>query len=96
MDLVERFRPEAILSDIEMPVHDGYSLIPRLRAARVDPPIVIALTAHARSEDRHRALREGFAAHIAKPVDPRQLVLAVAALFKSKAAASHEARRTSE
>jgi signal transduction histidine kinase/ActR/RegA family two-component response regulator len=97
MEVVERFRPEAILSDIEMPVHDGYSLIPRLRAAGVDPPIVVALTAHARSEDRHRALREGFAAHIAKPVDPRQLVLAVAALFRSKAAAaSDEARRTSE
>ena len=64
---------------------DGYSLIRRVRelndpVARRTP--AIALTAYARSEDRRRSLAEGFQMHPAKPVDPGELVMAVASLAK--------------
>jgi PAS domain S-box-containing protein len=73
-----RCRPHVILSDIGMPVHDGYELITRLRTlpdARNIP--AVALTALARVEDRTRALHAGFQMHLAKPVDAEELVAVV-------------------
>ena len=43
-----------------------------------------ALTAYARSEDRAKALRAGFGMHLAKPVDPGELVAAVAAMTRPR------------
>jgi PAS domain S-box-containing protein len=71
-------RPDVILTDIGMPVHDGYELISRLRAlpgGRTVP--AVALTALARSEDRTRALRNGFQMHVAKPVEATELIAVV-------------------
>lgn len=75
--------PHVLLSDIAMPDEDGYSLIREVRAmdtARTpdqrklsDVPAV-ALTAHARGEDRHKALEAGFQAHLTKPVEAGELV----------------------
>jgi CheY-like chemotaxis protein len=63
-----------------MPAEDGYALIRGIRmlpdAAKRDLP-AIALTAFARSEDRTRALVEGFNLHMSKPVEPAALVNAV-------------------
>jgi CheY-like chemotaxis protein len=73
-----QFSPHVILSDIGMPVHDGFELISRLRAlpgARHIP--AVALTALARSEDRTRVLRAGFQMHLAKPVESHELVAVV-------------------
>ena len=72
----------ALLSDIGLPGEDGYSFIRKVRrlgtpSARVT---AIALTALARSEDRRRALMAGFQTHVAKPVDPAELVAVVATL----------------
>ncbi len=72
--------PDVIISDIAMPKEDGYSLIRKLRArtgesGRTLP--VIALTAHARPEDREATLAAGFSAHLAKPVDPLVLIQCV-------------------
>jgi signal transduction histidine kinase/ActR/RegA family two-component response regulator len=72
--------PDVIVSDISMPQEDGYSLIRRLRAhagalGRNLP--VIALTAHARPEDRKATFEAGFNAHLAKPVDPMALIQCV-------------------
>ena len=78
---VESFRPEVIVSDIGMPGRDGYDFIRRVRAktgARDMP--AAALTAFARAEDRKRALLAGFQTHLAKPVDPSELVAVVASL----------------
>jgi PAS domain S-box-containing protein len=75
---VQAATPDAVVSDIGMPGHDGYELITRLRAmpgGRAIP--AVALTALARSEDRTRSLRAGFQMHVAKPVDARELVAAV-------------------
>ena len=77
-------QPDLLLSDIEMADEDGYSLIRRVRALEEKnrgPRIpAIALTAHARSSDRLRALSEGFQMHMPKPVEPAELVLAIANL----------------
>jgi PAS domain S-box-containing protein len=74
---------DLLVSDIEMANEDGYSLIRKVRAfedERVRRLPAIALTAHARASDRLRALSEGYQMHIPKPVEPAELVLAIANL----------------
>ena len=77
--------PHALVIDLGMPEMDGFELIARVRAS-TDPQIrdvpAAALTAFARSEDRTRALRSGFEMHLAKPVDPGELVASVATLVR--------------
>jgi len=73
--------PQILISDIGLPEQDGYTLMERVRRseqADVRALPGIALTAFARAEDRARALRAGFQAHIAKPVDPSDLIATVA------------------
>ena len=80
---VERFQAsqadhyDAILMDIRMPVMDGYQAARAIRAmdrpdAREIP--IIAMTADAFSEDIRRAMDSGMSAHIAKPIDIRELL----------------------
>ena len=79
----EEARPDLVVSDIGMPDVDGYDLIRAVRVLgtrRGGRVPAVALTAFARSEDRARALRAGYQAHVAKPVDPDELVATVAAL----------------
>jgi CheY-like chemotaxis protein/two-component sensor histidine kinase len=82
-------RPQLMISDIGMPDIDGFELLALVRALGAgkggDLP-AIALTAFARSEDRTRALREGFAAHVAKPVEPAQLIATVSAITARRSA----------
>lgn len=77
--VIDDFVPDILISDISMPDVDGYSLIHQLRQTKHNLP-AIALTAFARTEDRTRSLRAGFAAHISKPVEPAELVATVAAV----------------
>jgi signal transduction histidine kinase/ActR/RegA family two-component response regulator len=74
--------PDIVISDIEMPGEDGYSLIRKIRLQ--EPPSrrvpAIALTAYTRSADRVRALAAGFQTHMSKPVEPAELVAAVRSL----------------
>ena len=92
LDVVQKSRPDVLLSDIAMPGEDGYELIRKIR--QLDPPDrplpAAALTAFARSEDRRRALNAGFQMHLAKPVEPGELTAAVADL------ASHRHRPLAE
>jgi len=81
--LVDSDRPDVLVSDIGMPDVDGYELMRRLRALHGGAGIrlpAIALTAFARSEDRTRALRAGFLVHVAKPVEPSELIATVASV----------------
>ena len=74
---------DVLVSDIGMPDVDGYELLRRIRAlgsAAGGHLPAIALTAFARSEDRTRALRAGFLAHVAKPVEPSELLATVASV----------------
>ena len=80
---IETTRPHVLLADIGMPRTDGYELIRQVRALRADQGGAVpaaALTAFARSEDRTRALLAGYQTHLAKPVQPVELVAAVASL----------------
>jgi CheY-like chemotaxis protein len=76
-----------LISDIGMPDFDGYQLIRKVRSmesAKRNLP-AIALTAYARQDDRQRALLAGFQMHIAKPVEPRELVAGIASLLNLRA-----------
>ena len=77
------WRPDVLLTDIGMPHEDGYSLIQRVRSLTAEHGGNVpaaALTAFARPEDRKRALRAGFQIHLAKPIDPTELVTVAASL----------------
>ena len=80
--LFEAEPAELLLSDLGMPDEDGYSLIAKLRALAGPGKTVpaIAVTAYARSEDRKRALDSGFHAHVAKPVEPVELLTLITTL----------------
>ncbi len=77
--------PDILLSDLGMPVVDGYSLISQIRTM---PPEqggqipAIALTAYAGESDRDRAFAAGFQKHLAKPVEPTVLLALIADLLK--------------
>lgn len=77
LDLVERLRPDVLLSDLEMPGNDGYWLIGRVRALSPDrggQTPAACLTARTDLEDRARILGAGFQYHIAKPVEMSRLL----------------------
>jgi PAS domain S-box-containing protein len=81
---VDRMRPDVIVSDIAMPDEDGYILIRKLRAhgdPRIAATPAVAVTAHARTEDRQNAIAAGFQRYVSKPVQPKHLVRAVGALL---------------
>jgi len=78
-----QWRPDVIVSDIEMPFEDGYSLMRRVREWERERGAnipAVALTAYGRGEDRARALRAGFQTHVAKPVDPDELTTVIMSL----------------
>jgi PAS domain S-box-containing protein len=81
LQLMPAVLPELIVSDIGMPEMDGFELLARIRALPAHlggHAPAIALTAFARAEDRERALQAGFVRHIAKPVEPAELITSVA------------------
>jgi signal transduction histidine kinase/ActR/RegA family two-component response regulator len=85
LDALERMRPDVMIADIGMPNTDGFELITLVRQSPRDAVRDIpaaALTAYARAEDRMKTLQSGFQMHLAKPVDPAELIVAVAALAK--------------
>ena len=82
--VLESFEADVLISDIRMPDKDGYALIDAVRR-REDGHgsrlAAVALTADAGLENRERARRAGFDMHIAKPVDPHELVSALVSLL---------------
>ena len=73
------FRPDVLISDIAMPIEDGYQLIQKVLALNVVPRIpAIAITAYAKQEDKERALAAGFQRYLAKPVELGEFITAVA------------------
>lgn len=85
IELAASAQPDVILADIGMPEMDGYELIKQVRAS-ADPRVshipAAALTAFARSEDRTKVMQSGFEMHLAKPVDPGELVASVSTLVR--------------
>ena len=89
LEALAKEKLDVLLSDIAMPGEDGYALIAKVRslpAAKGGHIAAAALTAYATAEDRARVLRAGYQGHFAKPVEPGDLVSAVAALAERAAA----------
>jgi PAS domain S-box-containing protein len=85
--IIERSAPTVLVTDIAMPEQDGYALLRRVRALP-DPHRglpAIAVTAHARGEDRSRALSAGFQVYLSKPIEHARLVRAVSDLGRRAA-----------
>jgi CheY-like chemotaxis protein len=83
--LFHEHRPGVILSDIGMPVQDGYDFMKTIRLLGPEQggrTPAAALTALARSEDRTKALMAGFQLHVSKPIEPSELVAVVVSLAK--------------
>jgi CheY-like chemotaxis protein len=83
IEALEQFQPDVLVSDIGMPLEDGYSLIAKVRnhsTERVRRLPALALTAYASQADTQRAIDAGFDGHIAKPVEPTLLAEAIAKL----------------
>jgi CheY-like chemotaxis protein len=84
---VDRAVPDVIVSDIGMPLEDGYSLIRRLRARperEVRNVPAVAVTAYASAADREKAIAAGYQAHVAKPFEPDQVVHVVHDLARTE------------
>ncbi len=88
--IVETLRPDAVVSDIGIPVHDGYFLARELRRreeARHDGRMpLVALTAYGRVEDKVKIFEAGFDNHVTKPVDPAELSAILGTLIASRRA----------
>ena len=85
IDRIRVVQPDAVIIDLGMPDLDGFALIGQIRTS--DDPLIrhipaAALTAFARSDDRTKALRSGFDMHLAKPIDPAELVASIATLVR--------------
>jgi CheY-like chemotaxis protein len=80
---IQREVPSVVVSDIGMSVENGYDLIRQVRALAPEKGgniPAVALTAYAGPTDRRRALLAGFHVHLAKPVEPDELLAVIASL----------------
>ena len=87
LDLVTSTLPDILISDIGMPVVDGYDLIKQVRGLPPDRGgkiPAIALTAYTRTEDRLQSLRAGYDMHVPKPVELAELVAVAATVVRRK------------
>ena len=79
-------QPDLVLMDLGLPGMDGWSAATRLKATQETRDIpIIALTAHAMSGDRERALAAGCDEYLSKPVDFDQLVHKIKSLIENRA-----------
>ena len=71
LETIDRADPELVLMDIQLPGRDGFHLLDEIRKSPRAALKVLALTAHAMSGDRERAMQAGFDGYITKPIDIR-------------------------
>ena len=71
LETIARTDPELVLMDIQLPGKDGFTLLGELRRSPHAAVRVVALTAHAMTGDRERAMQSGFDGYITKPIDIR-------------------------
>jgi signal transduction histidine kinase/ActR/RegA family two-component response regulator len=88
---LDKLRPDVIVSDIGMPLYDGFYFATELRkreqsASGRDRVPLVALTAYGRVEDRVKILAAGFDSHAVKPVEPAELSTLLGALIASRRA----------
>ena len=86
LEILEWYQPDVLVSDLAMPGEDGYSLIGKIRAlagGKLTQVPAVALTSYVRVEDRTRALSAGFNVFVPKPVEPDDLITAIANLVEA-------------
>jgi len=90
LDALGKKAQDVLLSDLAMPQRDGYELMRDARASGLAGGgiVAIALSAHARPEDRQRALAAGFHAHVSKPVELEAIVAEIRRLTRRRDRAS--------
>lgn len=85
LEIIEQFRPDLVLLDIQMPNSSGYQVLERIRS---DPELsslrVAALTAYAMRGDREKGLSAGFDDYITKPIEVSTLRLQVETLLNGR------------
>ncbi len=85
LTVIERWKPHVLVSDVKMPEESGYVLMRKIRCLRPEQGgsvPALALTAYAGPNDVKLALSAGFSAHVAKPIEPLGLAVAVADLAR--------------
>jgi len=86
MAALSQIKPDILISDIGMPGMDGYRLMQQIRAATRNSEIpAIALSSYTTEADQQKALAVGFQKHLSKPMEPLQLVEAIATLIQNRA-----------
>jgi len=81
---MEAGHPDIVLLDIQLPGEDGFQLLEKLNTTLgAGRPPVVALTAHAMSGDREKALRAGFSGYLTKPIDVSSFASSVEAFITS-------------
>jgi signal transduction histidine kinase/ActR/RegA family two-component response regulator len=83
LGIMQEWPPSLLVADIGMPGEDGYALLRKVRELEADrggTVPALALTGYARVEDRVKVLAAGFQMHVAKPIEPAELVAVVANL----------------
>ncbi|MBW4677631.1 MAG: response regulator [Desmonostoc geniculatum HA4340-LM1] len=84
LQVLAQSKPDVLVSDIGMPETDGYMLMRQVKALQADEDkqiLAIALTAYAGEINHQQALESGFQNHVSKPVEPEELVKAIATLI---------------
>ena len=91
LENLQAFQPDVLLSDIGLPIESGYELIRKVRSLSSEASNIpaVALTAFATEKDRQLAISAGFQMHLAKPVDPDDLIEAIERLAHS----NHDAEK---
>ena len=87
--ILEWYRPQVLVSDLAMPNEDGFSLVAKIRALKSfegNEIPAVALTSYVRVEDRARALAAGFNMFVPKPIEPNELITAIASLAEAEGA----------
>ena len=77
LETIRQSLPDLVLMDIQLPDKDGFALLREIRDSRFRELRVVALTAHAMSGDRERALEAGFNGYITQPLDIRNFPVQV-------------------
>jgi CheY-like chemotaxis protein len=83
--MASRVRPDVLVCDLVMPDQDGLAVVRDVKSWAAEAGVTLpalALSAYARAEDRDRALAAGFDLYVTKPVEPSELVRAVARLVR--------------